>query len=237
MGLAVLFAAAWVLACGSGDPTDTSGQATGGASSSGGEPPAGTTAGPTSQGPTDGTSSPSTGDALTGSTTQGDTRGDTQGDTTDGEPSGCAPLCERSIACGVPVMLEACIADCESVAPLLQSCLLACDLAVCDDLLACTTACAEPGDPTAPPYGSCESECQPGVVVCIATSHPDGTELSVCAPYCDPDGQCPVPETGTAPPRCDLETNPPVCSLDCSAGQQCPEGMTCDDGFCSWLVP
>lgn len=206
----------------------TSGQATAVDSSSGGDATAGTLTG-TGDGSTD----PSTSDAITGSSSLGDT----QGDSTAGEPSGCAALCERVIACGVPTMLEACVTDCEVAAPLLQSCLLACDPTVCDELLTCTTACAEPGDPTAPPYASCQGECQPGVNVCIATSLPDGTEFSVCAPYCDQDGQCPVAKTGTAPPRCDLETIPPVCSLDCSADQQCPDDMTCADGLCTWPVP
>lgn len=101
----------------------------------------------------------------------------------------------------------------------------------------CTTTCADPGDPTAPPYASCQGECKPGVNVCVATVQPDGSEFSVCVPYCDQDGQCPVTKTGTAPPRCDREVIPPICVLDCSTGQQCPDDMACADGLCTWPVP
>lgn len=216
-----LAVAAWVLACGPGEPEGTSDQPST-ADTSSGDPTTGASTGTTPPG----SSSDATAEGPTSSSS----------DATAGEPSACAQLCARSIECEVSVTLDGCIADCEALDPTLLSCLLACDQAVCDDFLLCTSVCAQPGDPTAPPYGSCEAPCQPGVIVCIATSYPDGSELSVCAPFCNEDQSCPVPETGAAPPVCDLEARPPVCRLDCSAGQPCPDDMVCDAGLCTWVV-
>lgn len=213
--------AVWVLACGPGESESTSDPPST-ADTSSSDPTAGASTGTTPPG----TSSDATAEVPTSSSS----------DATAGEASPCAQLCERSIECEVPVTLDVCIADCEAVDPTLLSCLLACDQTVCDDFLLCTSVCAQPGDPTAPPYGSCEAPCQPGVIVCVDTSNLDGSEFSVCAPFCNEDDACPVPETGTAPPRCDLEARPSVCLLDCSAGQQCPDDMVCDAGLCTWAV-
>ena len=181
----------------------------------------------------------STSTSSSGTAGESESSGTTAG-TTSGEPNSCTQLCERSLECGVDVTLAACIADCGALDPLLQSCLLACDPSVCGDFLMCTTQCAFPGDPAAPPYASCDGvgQCQPGVLVCISTKDFDNNlEYSVCAPYCDKNAECPVPETGTAPARCDLEVRPAVCSLDCSEGQQCPDDMVCAQGLCTWLLP
>ncbi|MFY0540427.1 hypothetical protein [Nannocystis pusilla] len=150
-------------------------------------------------------------------------------------------MCERTSECTPQVTLEQCIAACEATDDELRACVLACDQPVCEDLLMCTSLCAHEGDPNATPYATCEdgaSTCQPGVYLCIASAH-DGLEFSVCTPFCDENGECPTPATGTATPQCDLDGRPHTCSLDCSGGQQCPDDMVCDlqgSGLCMWPV-
>ncbi|MCY1058515.1 hypothetical protein [Nannocystis sp. SCPEA4] len=191
---------------------------------------------------TDGTSaSPTTSGASTDDPTTDDTSTDASTTATTGEPGVCAQLCQRTVDCEVPVSLEQCIADCEAADEALRDCVAACDQPVCEDLLMCTSTCAQPGDPNAPPYASCEGSaatCQPGVLICINSAH-DDLEFTVCAPYCGDNDECPVPATGTATPVCDVNSEPKVCSLDCSEGQQCPDDMVCDlhgSGLCMWPV-
>ncbi len=174
-------------------------------------------------------------------TTDASTTADPTTATTADPTTTCADLCQRILDCRIPTTVEQCTADCEATAPALQACTLACiDARTCDDLLHCTTLCNHEGDPDATPYADCVDDaahCLPDVYVCINTAHGD-EQFSVCAPFCDDQGQCPIPTTGTAPPVCDLDTVPHTCSLDCSDGQQCPDDMTCDieSGICAWPV-
>ncbi len=146
----------------------------------------------------------------------------------------CAPLCAQVVACGVPVTAAECATNCQTSPAELRSCLLACNTSVCEDLLRCTTACAAPGNPAALPYGACADGCRPGVTVCLASVVAGGPEHAVCAPFCDPEGRCPAPDTGTAVAQCDTAAMPPVCSLNCNEGRICPDDMVCLQGTCTW---
>ncbi len=179
-------------------------------------------------------------DSSTGSSTGALTDSSTAEPTT-GDPATCADLCQRTVDCGVPLALDACIDECQVTEGTLQTCLLACDQPVCDDLLHCTTVCSHTGDPNAEPYAVCgenASTCLPDVYFCEEAVW-DGEQFSVCAPFCDVDDPCPVPTTGNAPPQCDLQSRPSTCTLDCTGGQQCPDDMVCDikSGICSHLLP
>jgi hypothetical protein len=200
--------------------------------------------GETSTNPTTGTTGNdnSTTDATTDTTTAStDPTTDPTTDATTGEPgANCADWCQQASACA-QLSVEQCTAECESADHAMRTCLLACDQTQCDDLLMCTTVCAQPGDPNATPYSHCEedaSTCAPGVYLCMHSSH-DGLDFSVCTPFCDDDDQCPVPATGTATPQCDTAGEPSLCTLDCSQGQQCPDDMVCDlegSGMCMWPI-
>lgn len=53
-----------------------------------------------------------------------------------------------------------------------------------------------------------------------------------CAPRCDAESPCPMPDGVTATPLCVmLEMNPNnrACVLECLDGDECPEGMVCAD--------
>ncbi len=181
----------------------------------------------------------STVDASTSEASGGPTTG---ADSTTGEMRSCAQVCQHMSECGVPLPLEQCNADCEAADDELRGCILACDQAVCEDLLMCTTLCAHEGDPNATPYGNCDGgvgQCRPEVYLCIASADQGlDAEFTVCTPFCDENDECPVPATGEAPPRCDLAVEPAVCALDCSDGQQCPDDMVCapTSGMCMWAV-
>ncbi|MCY0987557.1 hypothetical protein OV203_10510 [Nannocystis sp. ILAH1] len=211
------------------DPTTTTDETSTGSTSS-----STTTGGPVTEGPV------TEGPVTEGPVTEGPGT-ETSTDATTGQAGDCAQMCERTSECTPQVTLEQCIAACEATDDELRACVFACDQPVCEDLLMCTTLCAHEGDPNATPYATCEdgaSTCQPGVYMCIVSAH-DGLEFSVCTPFCDDEGECPTPATGTATPQCDLDGRPHVCSLDCSGGQQCPDDMVCDlqgSGLCMWPV-
>lgn len=89
------------------------------------------------------------------------------------------------------------------------------------------------GPAPAEPWGDCinlpPADCLPGDV-CI---NDDATApaFGVCAtPDCVTEADCPAaPDTGTAPVACTDVTGDMLteCVLDCSAGQACPDGMSC----------
>ncbi|MBZ5711965.1 hypothetical protein [Nannocystis pusilla] len=228
------------LGCGeSGSETSATSEASTDQPATGDASTDGTGGGPTiTSGPvTDGsaTDDSATDDSATDGSATDDSATDASTAATTGEPGVCAQLCQRTVDCEVPVALEQCVADCEAAAPALRACIVACDQPVCEDMLMCTTLCAQPGDPDATPYASCEddaSSCQPGTYLCIENN--DG--LTACTPFCDENEQCPVPATGDAIPTCDTADEPKLCSLDCSGGQQCPDDMICDpkSALCMW---
>jgi hypothetical protein len=71
----------------------------------------------------------------------------------------------------------------------------------------------------------------------------------LCRASCDDTLACPVPPTGTAVPECVEDPFGPgteaSCLLPCSAGETCPDGMTCSDipttasgePVCIWVSP
>lgn len=97
-------------------------------------------------------------------------------------------------------------------------------------VLLCPTVC-EP-----PQYGDCiNGAACPAGQTCIADA---GQTLGWCADVnCVGDAECqPPPPTGTAPAVCGaINDTADACLLDCSAGQTCPDGMSCFAGFaCVW---
>jgi hypothetical protein len=60
----------------------------------------------------------------------------------------------------------------------------------------------------------------------------------VCTYYCEADSDCPQPETGNAPARCqpfgDVVVNgeSASCILPCDASTTCPDEMFCHQGEC-----
>ena len=101
--------------------------------------------------------------------------------------------------------------------------------------------CDDP--PPAGDYADCITE---GTAACnnlSATCLQDDTTaptFGVCAPQgCDTDCDCPAaPATGDATVSCGsiVEGGGNACFLSCSAGETCPNGMTCfDDFLCMWM--
>ncbi len=98
--------------------------------------------------------------------------------------------------------------------------------------------------------------CSPNIMPPICTELPtDGVPMFAEAPEdcfcfraCDEDGDCPVPNEGTAKPVCtNVHGTFDGCVLSCGDGQTCPQGMTCRPGFssmsvevspvCTWYTP
>jgi hypothetical protein len=164
------------------------------------------------------------------------------------------------------------VADCEPVPPTgnapaqctdvtgdnVPECTLSCSGGqTCPDGMDCfggfvciwpTMAPPPPPPPPASGYGDCvdnpESTCQPGEETCLTSM--DGTAGACSLGGCvDAAADCPLaPPTGTAPVTCGDLGGGNTCYLDCSAGEVCPDGMTCtvmgaggsaclwpDDGF------
>lgn len=235
--LGTTFITALLLAPACGEPGETgTTESTGGQTATDPSSTGETSSNPTTGGP--GTTDDSGTTASPGTTDDSGTTRDT--DDTAGEPGSCADWCQQASAC-TQLPVEQCTSQCEAADQALRTCLLACDQTECEDLLMCTTVCAQPGDPNATPYAPCENDastCAPGVYVCTHSLH-DGLEFSVCTPFCDDDDQCPTPATGNATPTCNTADEPNLCTLDCSQGQQCPDDMVCDlqgSGACMWPV-
>jgi hypothetical protein len=102
--------------------------------------------------------------------------------------------------------------------------------------------CVDP--PATGVYGDCvdvgTSACGGGADPICLVDDPDNSTTGVCAfQGCLTDCDCPaVPVTGTAPVTCGpivADSDENACFLDCSAGQTCPDGMTCFmDFICMW---
>ncbi|WP_157069452.1 hypothetical protein [Sandaracinus amylolyticus] len=60
---------------------------------------------------------------------------------------------------------------------------------------------------------------------CGLSGFASGEQGGTCQPSCFTDADCPVPSSGTAVPDCDVAGT--SCSLDCGAGQTCPDGQVC----------
>lgn len=52
-----------------------------------------------------------------------------------------------------------------------------------------------------------------------------------CTLECESEKDCPVPSTGEAVPVCEGPPGTDICSLDCTGGVACPDGMTCVEIF------
>jgi hypothetical protein len=104
-------------------------------------------------------------------------------------------------------------------------------------------ACASAPDDEIPlelnedPYGECLDD--QGRAICrddepFCDGYPaEFPELTVCAADCGAASDCPAPAGGEAMPICAGE--PAGCSLDCSGGAACPDGMECaPTGACMW---
>lgn len=52
-----------------------------------------------------------------------------------------------------------------------------------------------------------------------------------CTLECESADDCPVPSTGEAVPVCEGPPGTDICSLDCTGGVACPDGMTCVEIF------
>jgi len=120
-------------------------------------------------------------------------------------------------------------------------CLLLCaETADCPDGMVCfgEALCAWPA--ATENYADCSAD----PTVCGPTQECltfDAPPWSVCSSTgCDGDvGLCPEPPAGgTAAPVCDFDWNTDGvadCTLDCSGGQSCPVGMTCQENLlCAW---
>lgn len=96
------------------------------------------------------------------------------------------------------------------------------------------------GDECTPPgvYGDCANG---GLDACMAESlpqclqdDPNMPSIGVCGRACDDVCDCwAAPATGDAPVACRslVAGDDGTCVLDCSAGQTCPDGMTCLDAL------
>jgi hypothetical protein len=77
-----------------------------------------------------------------------------------------------------------------------------------------------------------------GFIGCLTSSRTEGANvcmISGCRDVCD----CfAPPSSGTAEVVCDaiLANGGTACALSCSAGQTCPDGMSCEGGLCFWLA-
>jgi hypothetical protein len=101
--------------------------------------------------------------------------------------------------------------------------------------------CEDP--PAAGVFGDCVTSgngvCDDANALCLVDD-PDNAMTGVCAfPGCITDCDCPAaPATGDAPVTCGpivADSDDNACFLDCSAGQTCPDGMTCFMNFiCMW---
>ncbi|RMG97721.1 MAG: hypothetical protein D6705_08125 [Deltaproteobacteria bacterium] len=83
-------------------------------------------------------------------------------------------------------------------------------------------------------YGPCPDGTCPEGEVCVESAASPGARI--CAETCLLDEDCPAPASGSAAPLCvpgDLLPDT-VCRLDCSSGQACPEGATCDGLWCAY---
>jgi len=158
--------------------------------------------------------------------------------------AGCVAACDRAATCGVPISPDECLSSCRSADDAARACVAACATVPCDQYMTCVNECAHSG--TGDPYGSdsdtcgddasADQPCAGSSIVCEVNRTPDGSRIhSLCTPFCNPD-PCPIPATGTAVPLCDTTANPSTCTLDCSAGQTCPDGMECFDDRCYWRV-
>lgn len=73
--------------------------------------------------------------------------------------------------------------------------------------------------------GECPDEARDQTCLVDDTAEPVVFEVTVCAAECSDICECPVPTTGTAVAQCDGGR----CTLDCSAGEDCPDGMICHE--------
>jgi hypothetical protein len=104
------------------------------------------------------------------------------------------------------------------------------------------------GDQCTPPgvYGDCANG---GLAACMAESlplclqdDPNMPSIGVCGRRCDSVCDCwAAPASGSAPVACKplvAGVDDRTCVLDCSGGQDCPNGMTCLDalGICVFSV-
>ncbi|MDI1446415.1 hypothetical protein [Polyangium sp. 6x1] len=166
-----------------------------------------------------------------------------------GSGSICEKLCQDLATCEVDITPEQCLANCAEADEAYLTCVAGCNQEVCSlEWMTCSTVCHDSGGPGGDPYGSditsCGDgfsvgvNCPPEVVICMVTQLGDEKE-SVCVPYCSADKTCPVPATGNAVPTCGTEDQPPTCTLDCSGGKTCPDGMICSlaNDRCMWAVP
>jgi hypothetical protein len=84
-------------------------------------------------------------------------------------------------------------------------------------------------------YGPCVDNPSCGEGSGLASQSSDGT--CFCTVFCEQDGDCPQPATGTVRPRCihdDLVINgmSGECELPCALGDRCPDGSACNGGGC-----
>jgi Cleaved Adhesin Domain len=147
-------------------------------------------------------------------------------------------------ACDCPVPPEGFEASCEDLIMAGSGqCFIACDAGACPEGMECIqdSFCVwpAPGVEPVPQYGDCLNggTCDTDLV-CVT----DGMTFGWCGTLdCADDAACePPPATGDAPPACipvNMGMNT-VCSLDCSMGQTCPDGMSCVfDSVCAWEPP
>ena len=100
-------------------------------------------------------------------------------------------------------------------------------------LIACSS-----GDSGSPGiYAPCNGE--PGAChLATVQGGASGPESCLCTNYCEVDGDCPLPSTGSVVPTCkpfgDVVVNghTAACSLPCDPSVTCPNGMECQNGEC-----
>jgi hypothetical protein len=94
------------------------------------------------------------------------------------------------------------------------------------------------GGTTNDPYG----DCMIGGCAAGSECEPLGALPQTCAPPCDVDGDCPLPQGVDLVPNCVGQGNDKWCVLPCTDFVQCPQGMECTDWeqqqygmLCTWF--
>lgn len=145
--------------------------------------------------------------------------------------------CPAAPATGnAPVECDAITSD-----PTATFCFLDCGAGqTCPDGMECfgNLACVWPSEQSGGvPYGNCFDGGESCGISGLCLNDGAAMTIGVCTQACNAVGDCPPAPGGTAPVQCTDLTNDgaPECSLNCSAGQSCPAGMTCfQAAICAW---
>jgi hypothetical protein len=153
--------------------------------------------------------------------------------TSDGGTSVCSFDCTETCDCPAPPNGFEDRVRCESITTDDDSeCFLSCeDTGECPAGMFCAYEFICVHGDSLPAYGDCLHEpllCDDAVCFIAAPGSVEG----YCAPECEVDADCP-----DAPGTATVDCSGDRCRLLCDDDGECPAGMSCEDGICSWTTP